>query len=254
MIVKAENTAQTQRLFAGWEETMIWSCLQGVMGEIYAPEGEDPPCAMAILGDFCFYAGKPEDELVLFRPENKKGQKFLIMTPQNEGWAERIERCYGEKVRKVSRYAFRKETDCFDRQKLLEMTERLPEGYSLQRIDERLYDLCRKQDWSRDLVSQYPDYEAYRKYGLGVAVLRDEEPVSGASSYTSYRGGIEIEIDTHIRYRRKGLASACGAGLILECLARGLYPSWDAQNLWSAALAEKLGYRYSHTYTAYETV
>lgn len=53
-------------------------------------------------------------------------------------------------------------------------------------------------------------------------------------------------------YRRRGLASICGAKLILECLNRNLYPSWDAQNEASAALAEKLGYHYSHTYTAIE--
>ena len=64
--------------------------------------------------------------------------------------------------------------------------------------------------------------------------------------------GIEIEIDTREDYRRQGLAYVCGARLILECLDRGLYPSWDAQNKASVALAEKLGYHYSHTYTVYE--
>ena len=49
-----------------------------------------------------------------------------------------------------------------------------------------------------------------------------------------------------------GLASVCGAKLILECQERKLYPSWDAQNLWSVALAEKLGYHFSYEYTAYE--
>ncbi len=48
-----------------------------------------------------------------------------------------------------------------------------------------------------------------------------------------------------------GLAYACGARLILECLARGIYPSWDAHNLESAALAEKLGYHYDRPYTAF---
>ena len=38
-------------------------------------------------------------------------------------------------------------------------------------------------------------------------------------------------------------APACGAALVLTCLARGLYPSWDAANRESVALAEKLGYR-----------
>lgn len=74
----------------------------------------------------------------------------------------------------------------------------------------------------------------------------------GASSYSAYLGGIEIEIDTKKEYRRKGLASVCGARLILECISRDLYPSWDAQNLWSAALAEKLGYHFGYEYDAYE--
>ena len=34
----------------------------------------------------------------------------------------------------------------------------------------------------------------------------------------------------------------------------GMYPSWDAQNLWSAALAEKLGYHLDREYVVYEAV
>ena len=83
-------------------------------------------------------------------------------------------------------------------------------------------------------------------------ILRDGEIVAGASSYSVYRQGIEIEIDTRKDYRKKGLALICGARLILECLDRGLYPSWDAQNRASVALAQKLGYHYAYAYTAYE--
>lgn len=70
--------------------------------------------------------------------------------------------------------------------------------------------------------------------------------VSGTSSYSRYREGIEIEIDTRKDCRRKGFPYACGAKLILECRKRNLYPSLDAHNKASAALAEKLGYHYSH--------
>ena len=35
-------------------------------------------------------------------------------------------------------------------------------------------------------------------------------------------------------------------------MKRNLSPSWDSQNPGSVALAEKLGYHYSHTYTAIE--
>ena len=87
---------------------------------------------------------------------------------------------------------------------------------------------------------------------LGVVILKDGEPVSGASSYSGYRGGIEVQIDTREDYRRMGLASVCGAGLILESLKKGWYPSWDAQNRQSLALAEKLGYHFEREYTAFE--
>ncbi len=63
---------------------------------------------------------------------------------------------------------------------------------------------------------------------------------------------IEITIDTVEEERRKGLATIASAALILRCLDEGLYPSWDAQNMKSVRLAEKLGYEFDHEYTAYE--
>ena len=63
---------------------------------------------------------------------------------------------------------------------------------------------------------------------------------------------MEIEIDTKPEYRQLGLATVCGAKVILECLQRNLYPSWDAHDLRSVSLAEKLGYHLDHPYTAYE--
>ncbi|MBP3887097.1 MAG: GNAT family N-acetyltransferase [Cellulosilyticum sp.] len=132
------------------------------------------------------------------------------------------------------------------------LVQGLGKDYSLKMIDETLYHECKKYDWSRDFVHGYKDYEMYQKYGLGVVAFYNGEMVAGASSYASYQNGIEIEINTKKEYRRKGLATVCGAKIILECLKRGWYPSWDAQNTWSVSLAEKLGYHYSHTYTAYE--
>lgn len=274
MIKRIENTRNVSALFDGWDETIIWSCLQGVMGAVYADDQENPSCAMAILGDFAFFAGEAGvretparasggcpgqrckagsagKELLTYKPEWCE-QDFIIMVPQNESWAELIEQCYEKKAKKVTRYAFKKEPDAFDREKLRAAAEALPEGYSMKLMDEALFHQCKETGWCKDWVAQYDDYDAYCRHGLGVVILKDGVPVSGASSYSGYRGGIEIEIDTKEEYRRKGLAHICGAELILECLARGLYPSWDAQNPKSAALAEKLGYHFDHAYTAYE--
>ena len=75
--------------------------------------------------------------------------------------------------------------------------------------------------------------------------------MSGAAAYCASRKEIDIQIDTLPEFRRKGLALACGAKLILECEKRGLYPSWDAHNPASAALAQKLGYHMEKEYPAY---
>ena len=84
------------------------------------------------------------------------------------------------------------------------------------------------------------------------AIRKDTRFVSGASSYTRYREGIEIEVDTIESERRKNLALISCSALILRCLDEGLYPSWDAHNMGSVHLAEKLGYEFDHEYTAYE--
>ena len=136
-------------LFAEWEETLIWSCLQGVMGGVYGDHPKEPASAAAILGDFCFLAGKPSHALASYKPEGSS-RDFIIMIPQNEAWGRAIRECWMEKAKEVTRYALKKDPDVFDRKKLLEMASRLPEGYVIRPIDKELYLRCRDREWSRD--------------------------------------------------------------------------------------------------------
>lgn len=250
MIHKVLDTEKVKHLFGDWQETMIWSCLEKVMGDTYADDLENPQSVMAVLADFIFYAGKPNRELVLFKPAEY--ERDIIMVPQNIEWQELIADSYKERAKRVTRYAIKKEGNLFDRNRLQSIVDSLDPAYSIHIIDEDIFRYCKENDWGFYLVSQFSDYEMYQKLGLGVVVMKDGEPVSSASSYTRYKEGIEIEIDTRSDYRRNGLASVCGAKLIMECLDRNLYPSWDADNKWSVALAEKLGYHFDHEYTAYE--
>jgi len=181
------------------------------------------------ITDFLRFAGNPSEELIRLKTKSCK-QDFIIMVPQNDEWAELIEKCYNDKAKKVTRYAIKKEPDIFDMAKLEQAALSLPDTYDLRMLEESEYNMCRNNNWANDLVLQYKNYYMYKKLGLGVVVLLDGELVAGASSYSTYKEGIEIEIDTREDYRRKGLAYACGAKLIMECLKKGLYPSWDAQN------------------------
>ena len=152
---------------------------------------------------------------------------------------------------KITRYAIKKNT-VFDRVMLKNQLGRLPAGYELRRIDGELYDQCLEMPATEDFVSAFGSKERYLRLGRGMVILKDGRIVSGASSYTRYRGGIEIEVDTVASERRRHLATVACAALILDCLEEGLYPSWDAHNMNSVRLAQKLGYELDHEYTAYE--
>ena len=245
MIFELEDTTKAEALFAGWDETLIWSCLQKVMGKVFVTDMDNPRSAMAFVGCFAFLGGEPDRELLLGKPDG-----FVIMTPQDKRWSELIEACFPD-ARKVTRYAIRKDT-VFDRSRLAEMVSKLPEGYELKKIDIDIYDLCVQDPVTADFVSAFGSKEKYLELGRGMVILKDGKIVSGASSYTRYKEGIEIEVDTVPSERRKGLATAVCASLILACLDEGLYPSWDAHDMNSVQLSKRFGYEFDHEYTAYE--
>ena len=66
---------------------------------------------------------------------------------------------------------------------------------------------------------------------------------------TVYDGGIEVQIATKDEFQRKGLAMACAAALLLECMNRKVRPCWDAATLISKHMALKLGYAYRGEYS-----
>lgn len=247
LVYELQDTSKVKELFASWQDTLIWSCLQKVMGEILVTDTENPVSAFAFVGCFGFLTGKPDRRLAAHKPDG-----LAILVPQNEAWAALIEECYPS-AKKVQRYAIKKDT-VFDAQMLREEVGKLPPEYKLKQIDSDLYDQCLRNPATADFVSAFENKEQYLKIGRGMVILKDGMIVSGASSYTRYREGIEIEVDTVESERRKHLATIACSALILKCLEEGLYPSWDAQNIHSVHLAEKLGYEFDHAYAAYEVM
>lgn len=245
----AEQMNQIAALFGDWPETIIWTCLEGKMGTIYTDNSKYPQSALALYGQqsfFAFLAGKPNLDLLKICQD-----KDIIMVPQNKDWADLIETTYGNHVRPFTRYATRKDTS-FDPAYLKKLVDQLPQGLALKKIDRDLYRACLSEEWSRDLVANYTDFTQFDKLGLGYVIVDGDHILSGASSYSSYHQGIEIEVDTREDCRRRGLAIICAARLILACLDKNWYPSWDAHTLASLGLAEKLGYQLDKPYLAYE--
>ena len=244
MIHELTDVSKVKHLFEGWDSFDVLD----VELKAFVTDPDAPRSALLYSSfDGIFLAGEPDRELVEY---DKLGDESVV--PLNEGWEKLIKECWPEAV-PTTRYAIRRCKD-FDREKLQSFVDALPEGYEIKRIDSGIYDLILAANDAdlEYLIGDFETKEAFLEKGRGFVVLKDGKVVAGASSEYCYRfGGIEVEIDTVHKERRKGLASAVGAKLILSCLDDGLEPVWDAANLISVHLAEKLGYRFDHEYVYY---
>lgn len=241
------TSAELQRIapfFRESDETMIRSCLQGIMGSAWADDPKNPRCARIDLGDFSFLGGDGSTPGALSLAAGARA----LAVPLNQSWERAILAAFPEAVC-FDRYAFFKDPMAdFDKARLRKFADRLPEGYTLSPLDEKSYGLCQRTPWAQDFCAQFPTWADFAKKGLGWLIWRGEALAAGASSYSVYGEGIEIQIETQKDHRRRGLALCCGARLMLDCLDRGLYPSWDAANPASVGLAQKLGYRLKGSY------
>lgn len=70
MIFEVKSNKRIEALFVGWQETMIWSCLQNVMGHLYADSEEQPNCAMALQGGI-------EIQIDTKETERRKGLAYI---------------------------------------------------------------------------------------------------------------------------------------------------------------------------------
>lgn len=264
MVVSIEKDKRSvlAPLFDSYNDTTIYTALEGLCSSLaFADDEHNPACALVCVGGakpgsgaFGFVAGNcnlpAAEEIVVAWQEHLCGEG-IILIPCTGGWGEVIEQVFGNRAVREVRYATRKDTDSFSDPQLEAYAASLPQEYALRLVDEPLYNLCLSQPWSFDLVGTFNDYAEFSRYALGVICQYNGELVGGAAAYSAYSHGIEIEIDTREDFRRRGIARACGARLILECRKRSLYPSWDAANTMSIALAQSLGYIPAGEYTSY---
>ena len=248
------NKSKAEELFNCWWDSLIPSALAGCMGHVWCNDEKNPDSAQIINADFCYFAGEPDKELALNMPEEFT-RDFMVLVPLTDKWDRYLNEVYDDKITKVTRYAIKKEPDSiFDVDKLQSFVDRLDKKYKIVDIesDEEAYNKALEEKWSEDMCINYDSFKDYSERGLGVGVMHDGVLVAGASSYTVYPKGIEITIHCREDYRQRGLATVCGAALILKCLGRKLHPNWDARTMISVGLATKLGYHFNREYTAYD--
>ena len=242
MVYKIDDYSKVEKLFNDWPYEN-WHTVMNQKVRIYVDNPDSPKSAVGCLGGWCFCVGEPNKKLI-----TQKQKKWFGLFPKDKKWEKLIKECYPD-AEMNTRYAIKHDA-VFDKEKLQSFVDNLPEGYELKLIDSKVYDLIKKVDDDdvEYLIDWFDNKKQFLELGLGYAVIKDGEVVGGASTAYRFPKGIDIEIDILKKHRRKGLATAAGAKLILDCLERGWRPTWDAANMKSVHLSEKLGYTFNYKY------
>ncbi len=239
--IKPKQRGALAPLFANHKPSMLISAvLEGHLGTALTDDETTPHVARLAYADVVIFGGDAHHPLARELVETAPMEKGILPSPG--GWDELLQAIHGENIIAAERYAF--SAEALDLERLRALRATLPAGYELRRID---LELARQIADNPDLIS--PDHvrnfespEDFVARGIGFCILRDGCIVSGASSYAICNRGIEIQVNTHAEHQKRGLATAVSAALLVYCLEHGLEANWDAANLTSARLAERLGY------------
>ncbi|EJR54111.1 hypothetical protein IIM_02167 [Bacillus cereus VD107] len=251
MIYEADNNVREKlvSMFEKIDSTIVLSYLQGHMGNAWVDNLENPTVAQITVGIFVFYAGDPNaeeaEELLYNLPD------FTLAIVDSDEWKHRIETVHKGSIEKIQRFRFSKNPEDLDRVHIQKLLSTLPEEYEIKKIDKDIAKASSFHELSEDFISQFDSIDDFIDRGVGYAILHKGQVVSAATSFSIYDVGIEIEIASHPNHKRKGLATVVASVLILDCLDRGKYPSWDGANSESVKLAKKLGYTFKESYDTY---
>ena len=235
-----EKLKEIKPLFTDIRFYMGNSVLDGVMGKAFVDNIENPNIAFLVVRKYCFISGNINDRKL--KDIIDKNFKNYTLIP-SDIITNKIENIYSSNVQKSQRYSIKKDVS-FDVDKLYHMSNSLEKDFVLVKIDETLADKIKKLDFINIT-------DNYKKDGIGFCCLHNNEIIGVASSNIFYKNGIEVNIKVKEEYRRKGIATAMASKLIIECLNQNKKVSWDAANLNSVNLAEKLGFEYDSAYNIY---
>ena len=237
-------------LFAGFRGRLhgcVEAIFTGRFGRAWADDPAAPTVALAHIY-FWFVAGDPRGAASA-QALGMVPSGGTIVTPGG-AWDELVRQTLGACVGERTRTGFSNPTNgAWDRHRLRAMSASLPSGYSMRRVTAGDVESFARME--PDFIANFGSRAHYLAEGIGFGVWQGSRCVAGCSSYTLANGKLEIEIDTDPAFRRRGLARAAAATMILHCLDHRIEPCWDAHNAESAALAVQLGFRDADAYAVF---
>lgn len=235
-------------------EVLVKAAAEGKMGRVFVSNSDEPKYCLIVVEGFAYLQGLPPKgaRALDLRATLLLECEEILITPENETWAAWLEENLNCSFRKLNRYILKANNEDFDLDRLDSYIAGLPEGYEMRKISSQEYKDAKNNYWSSYFVNSFDDEEHFLENGLGYVIYQGEELVSGCSAYGFSNGYLEVEVITKIGHKRKGLGIAACAMFIKDCVSRGIYPNWDAANMHSVELAQKLGYHFVREYKVYQ--
>ncbi|MGL5151080.1 MAG: GNAT family N-acetyltransferase [Clostridium sp.] len=241
--INREVIKQLSKLFeCNPAKTIVEAVLKGEMGEVFFIFNVNTLISgMIKLGDFILIEGDiagGEQYIELLQPHYE-----VISTDKK--WYKVIKYHFGDCITN-RRTVFN--GDNIDEDRVEIILKDMPENCYLQRINENMARRLLKENWSRDLISNFKNEEEFIEKGIGFVLVDGMKVAAGASSFSVLEDGIEVEIDVNPNFRKKGYGYLIGAALINYCIKNNIKVHWDAMNLASAKIAKKIGFEEVRTY------
>ena len=225
----------------------IQSILEGQTGAHFAIKVNDrnhPVAAQLLHGTFTVFAGSPGDAI---------GQSFIrklkspcAIQPSPGRWIDLVKATYPDNIQTFTRYSFGHAS--LNKAHLQSLIDQHPLKDQVQQLDEQMALELSKDEWGQYHFMNYNSPRHFIQKGIGYGVIVANTIAAACTSALVCSTGIELNIITDPRFRKKGLATLVAARLILDCLEKGLEPHWDAANMVSKDLALKLGYTLTGEY------
>ena len=227
------------------------SILEGHHGEVWVDRLKDPNVVILTLPKVKLYllggdANHPASRQFL---RSQKGMAGFF--PVSEDWTGLLTDVFGGRLWEMERYAYL--SNQLDLDHLESLADKIPAGFHPEPIDLLLAEQLKaeRSEFTEDHLVNFESPQDFVDHGFGWCLLEADQIVSVATTFLVCSQGIEIQINTREEYQRMGLATVVAARLMLDSLARGLIPNWDAANQKSGRLAEKLGCVPQGSYSMY---
>lgn len=248
-VVTRDRASILSPLFEGlWLPPIIRPAIFGDFGLACVDKLERPTVCSLALSDFVMFGGDAGGETARYFVTTTDPPYYLL--PSTEAWLQVVRAETHTDGKLLVRSDF--SSAALRRTTAERLTQTLPRGYELRRFDEAALYAAASQRWSQSFVENFPSAASFLDRGVGFGVFTGGKLVSGATSFAREGKTVEIEVDTHPRFRRRGLATIAAARLVLYCLDNDLVPHWDAANKPSRALAAKLGFTLERDYEVLE--